>query len=120
MHGKSIIHRDLKPENLLVTTDDTGRDTVKLADFGLSMRVKEPLHTICGTPTYVAPEIISETPVGYSFPVDMWATGVISYIILCGFPPFASPTKSQKDLFRKIRAGKFTFPDPYVVPSTSS
>lgn len=113
MHSQSIIHRDLKPENLLVSTDDNGRDTVKLADFGLSMRVKEPLHTICGTPTYVAPEIISEIPSGYSFPVDMWATGIISYIILCGFPPFASATKSQKDLFRKIRSGKFSFPDPY-------
>jgi len=113
MHSQNIIHRDLKPENLLVTTEANGRDTVKLADFGLSMRVKDPLHTICGTPTYVAPEIISELPAGYSFPVDMWATGVIAYIILCGFPPFASATKSQKDLFRKIRAGKFTFPDPY-------
>jgi hypothetical protein len=113
MHSQSIIHRDLKPENLLVSTDDNGRDTIKLADFGLAMKVKEPLHTICGTPTYVAPEIISELPEGYSFPVDMWATGIIAYIILCGFPPFASASKSQKELFRKIRSGKFSFPDPY-------
>lgn len=113
MHEKNIIHRDLKPENLLVATDKNGLDTIKLADFGLSMVVTEPLNTICGTPTYVAPEIISEAPEGYGLPVDMWAIGIISYIILCGFPPFATANKSQKDLFRKIRSGKFSFPKPY-------
>ena len=113
LHEQNIIHRDLKPENLLVTQDDMGRDTLKLADFGLSMVVKGPLRTICGTPTYVAPEIISESPEGYGLQVDLWATGVIAYIMLCGFPPFASQSKNQKDLFRKIKAGKFSFPNPY-------
>lgn len=113
MHQRNLIHRDLKPENLLVVRDASGKDTVKLADFGLAMTVTEPLRTVCGTPTYVAPEIISEVPEGYSFEVDMWATGVIAYIVLCGFPPFASASKSQKELFRKIRSGKFSFPDPY-------
>lgn len=113
MHTRGFIHRDLKPENLLVVTDHAGNDSVKLADFGLSMDVKEKLFTICGTPTYVAPEIISEPCEGYGLQVDMWATGVIAYIILCGFPPFASPAKDQKDLFRRIRSGKFSFPNPY-------
>ena len=113
LHEQNIIHRDLKPENLLVTQDEMGRDTLKLADFGLSMVVKGPLRTICGTPTYVAPEIISESPEGYGLQVDLWATGVIAYIMLCGFPPFASQSKNQKDLFRKIRSGKFSFPKPY-------
>ena len=60
----NIIHRDLKPENLLVTTDRYGKDIVKLGDFGLSMVLTEPLYTVCGTPTYVAPEIIDEVPKG--------------------------------------------------------
>ena len=112
MHARSIIHRDLKPEKILVKKTPDG-DTVKLGDFGLSLIVTEPLHTICGTPTYVAPEIIADDPAGYSLPVDMWAMGVISYIIICGFPPFASSTKNQRDLFEKIRAGRFTFPDSH-------
>jgi serine/threonine protein kinase len=57
---QNIIHRDLKPENLLVMQDAQGHDVVKLGDFGLSMLVTEPLFTICGTPTYVAPEIIAD------------------------------------------------------------
>eukprot|EP00039_Didymoeca_costata_P012142 m.173781 g.173781 ORF g.173781 m.173781 type:complete len:573 (-) comp15394_c2_seq1:70-1788(-) len=113
MHSKQIIHRDLKPENLLVTVDNNGYDRIKLADFGLSLVVDKPLHTVCGTPTYVAPEIISETPEGYGLKVDLWATGVIAYILLCGFPPFAAANKAQNDLFRKIRSGKFSFPSPY-------
>lgn len=113
LHSRNIIHRDLKPENLLVTQDTMGRDTLKLADFGLSMVVTKPLRTICGTPTYVAPEIISESPDGYGLQVDLWATGVIAYIMLCGFPPFSSASKNQKDLFRKIKLGRFSFPSPY-------
>jgi tRNA A-37 threonylcarbamoyl transferase component Bud32 len=113
LHSRNIIHRDLKPENLLVTQDKMGRDTLKLADFGLSMIVTKPLRTICGTPTYVAPEIISESPDGYGLQVDLWATGVIAYIMLCGFPPFSSASKNQKDLFRKIKLGRFSFPSPY-------
>ena len=113
LHSRDIIHRDLKPENLLVCQDSRGRDIVKLGDFGLSMIVTEPLHTVCGTPTYVAPEIIGETPGGYGLEVDMWAVGVITYILLCGFPPFASASKNQRDLFEKIKLGKFSFPNPY-------
>ena len=75
--------------------------------------MKEKIYTICGTPTYVAPEIISEDASGYGLEIDTWAVGIITYIMLCGFPPFASPTKNQKELFARIRKGSFTFPDPY-------
>merc|ERR1712029_911199 len=69
----------------------------KLGDFGLAQLVSEPLYTVCGTPTYVAPEILAET--GYGVKVDVWATGVIMYILLVGFPPFSSRTNNQEELF---------------------
>lgn len=128
LHSMNIVHRDLKPENCLVVQDAFGKDVVKLADFGLSLVhaltschylqlflqvVSDPLYTICGTPTYVAPEIISEDLPGYGIEVDMWAIGVIGYILLCGFPPFASSQKNQQDLFAKIKKGRYSFPNPY-------
>ena len=85
LHSKNIVHRDLKPENLLVMRKKDDRISIKLADFGLAMEVKDSIYTVCGTPTYVAPEILSE--IGYGLEVDMWACGVITYILLCGFPP---------------------------------
>ena len=85
MHSKNIVHRDLKPENLLVMRKKDDKISIKLADFGLAMEVNKPIYTVCGTPTYVAPEILSE--IGYGLEVDMWACGVITYILLCGFPP---------------------------------
>lgn len=83
----------------------------KLGDFGLSMEVKKPIFTVCGTPTYVAPEILMER--GYGLEVDMWALGVITYILLCGFPPFRSPERRQSELFRMIKKGDFEFISPY-------
>lgn len=85
LHSKNIVHRDLKPENLLFMRRKDGTINIKLADFGLAMEVTKPIYTVCGTPTYVAPEILAET--GYGLEVDLWATGVITYILLCGFPP---------------------------------
>ncbi|XP_023385933.1 serine/threonine-protein kinase DCLK2 [Pteropus vampyrus] len=90
LHGLSIVHRDIKPENLLVCEYPDGTKSLKLGDFGLATVVEGPLYTVCGTPTYVAPEIIAET--GYGLKVDVWAAGVITYILLCGFPPFRSRT----------------------------
>jgi len=111
LHSKNIIHRDLKPENLLVSRNKDGSMTLKLADFGLAMEVTEPIYTVCGTPTYVAPEILAET--GYGLEVDMWAAGVITYILLCGFPPFRSVERDQEELFEVIQLGDYEFLSPY-------
>uniref|UniRef100_A0A8C8CXV7 non-specific serine/threonine protein kinase n=1 Tax=Oncorhynchus tshawytscha TaxID=74940 RepID=A0A8C8CXV7_ONCTS len=109
IHSKTIVHRDLKPENLLVRERVCVR--LKLGDFGLAMVVTEPIFTVCGTPTYVAPEILSET--GYGLPVDLWALGVILYVLLCGFPPFRSRDRDQGELFQMIREAHLTFLSPY-------
>lgn len=104
---------------------------LKLADFGLACEVNEPLLAVCGTPTYVAPEILMETGYGlkvffywkhffsyihYEFfiiKIDVWAAGIILYILLCGFPPFVSPDNQQEPLFDAILSGVFEFPEPY-------
>ncbi|NXN99568.1 DCLK2 kinase, partial [Rhinopomastus cyanomelas] len=111
LHGLSIVHRDIKPENFLVCEYPDGTKSLKLGDFGLATVVEGPLFTVCGTPTYVAPEIIAET--GYGLKVDIWAAGVITYILLCGFPPFRSENNLQEDLFDQILVGKLEFPSPY-------
>ncbi|XP_052500411.1 serine/threonine-protein kinase DCLK3 [Budorcas taxicolor] len=111
LHDKRIVHRDLKPENLLVQRNEDKSTTLKLADFGLAKHVVRPIFTVCGTPTYVAPEILSEK--GYGLEVDMWAAGVILYILLCGFPPFRSPERDQEELFNIIQLGRFEFLAPY-------
>uniref|UniRef100_A0A673JCL9 Serine/threonine-protein kinase DCLK2 n=1 Tax=Sinocyclocheilus rhinocerous TaxID=307959 RepID=A0A673JCL9_9TELE len=100
LHSLNIVHRDIKPENLLVE--------IKL---NLATVVDGPLYTICGTPTYVAPEIVAET--GYGLKVDIWAAGVITYILLCGFPPFRGSTDDQEALFDQIMMGQLDFPLPY-------
>ncbi|XP_034024292.1 serine/threonine-protein kinase DCLK1-like isoform X2 [Thalassophryne amazonica] len=109
LHSLSIVHRDIKPENLLVYEHQDGSRSLKLGDFGLATIFNGPLYTVCGTPTYVAPEIIAET--GYGLKVDIWAAGVITYILLCGFPPFYS--EDQESLFRQILMGQLDFPLPY-------
>ncbi|EDV27663.1 uncharacterized protein TRIADDRAFT_21151 [Trichoplax adhaerens] len=111
LHKRSIIHRDLKPENLLITQNFDDTFTLKLGDFGLAVVVTEPLFQICGTPTYLAPEVLAET--GYGLPADMWATGVINYIVLCGFPPFRSKDRNQNELFNIIKKGEFEYLSPY-------
>ncbi|XP_017485604.1 PREDICTED: serine/threonine-protein kinase GL21140-like [Rhagoletis zephyria] len=112
LHSMSIVHRDIKPENLLVELDANGCVTeLKLADFGLACEVTEPLYAVCGTPTYVAPEILMET--GYGLKIDVWAAGIILYILLCGFPPFVSPDNQQEPLFDAIISGVYEFPEPY-------
>ncbi|RHZ30736.1 hypothetical protein DYB37_003897 [Aphanomyces astaci] len=110
-HECNVVHRDLKPENLLLTSkmDDA---SIKLADFGFAKRVDmhdEGLKTACGTPGYVAPEILESRPYGKS--VDIWSIGVITYILLCGYPPFHDD--NHHALFRKIKQGQFEFDAPY-------
>ncbi|XP_013877935.1 serine/threonine-protein kinase DCLK2, partial [Austrofundulus limnaeus] len=111
LHHMNIVHRDIKPENLLVFDHPDGTKSLKLGDFGLATVVEGPLYTVCGTPTYVAPEIIAES--GYGLKVDVWAAGVITYILLCGFPPFRSENNKQEDLFEQILLGQLDFPSPY-------
>ncbi|XP_069782531.1 serine/threonine-protein kinase DCLK2 isoform X2 [Narcine bancroftii] len=111
LHSLNIVHRDIKPENLLVCEYVDGTKSLKLGDFGLATVVDGPLYTVCGTPTYVAPEIIAES--GYGLKVDIWAAGVITYILLCGFPPFRSENNVQEDLFDQILVGRLEFPSPY-------
>lgn len=112
-HDRGIVHRDLKPENLLYTT--AREDAVlKLADFGLAQLIEpaEMMHATCGTPSYVAPEVLSKDPKkGYGKEVDMWSIGVIFYILLCGFPPFYDEDNAV--LFNSIRKGEYEFPSPY-------
>ncbi|KAK2581665.1 hypothetical protein KPH14_002163 [Odynerus spinipes] len=111
LHSHHIVHRDVKPENLLVEMDGSHVRCLKLGDFGLAQVVRENLYTVCGTPTYVAPEILAET--GYGLKIDVWAAGVILYILLCGFPPFVSPENEQEELFERILSGQYEFTSPY-------
>lgn len=89
LHDHGIVHRDLKPENLLFRTPEDNADLL-IADFGLSRIMEEEqfhvLTTTCGTPGYMAPEIFKKT--GHGKPVDLWAIGVITYFLLCGYTPF--------------------------------
>lgn len=89
LHDNGIVHRDLKPENLLFR-DKTPNSDLLIADFGLSRMVDDEkmaaLSTTCGTPGYMAPEIFTKQ--GHGMPVDMWAIGVITYFLLCGYTPF--------------------------------
>ncbi|XP_033632372.1 serine/threonine-protein kinase DCLK1-like [Asterias rubens] len=111
LHTMNIVHRDIKPENLLVCEHVDGTKSLKLGDFGLATKVTGPLRTVCGTPTYVAPEIILET--GYGMKVDVWAAGVITYILLCGFPPFRNENNDQEELFDQVISGTFEYISPY-------
>ncbi len=104
-----VVHRDLKPENLLL--ESRGKEKIFFADFGFARKVTpEGLTTRCGTPAFVAPEIILGTH--YNESVDMWSIGCILFMMLGGYPPFHIADGNGKDLkqlFRKIRAGDYTF-----------
>lgn len=110
LHGIDIVHRDLKPENLLLKSADNDLE-VALADFGLSKIVGQQImmQTACGTPSYVAPEVLNAT--GYGKEVDMWSVGVITYILLCGFPPFYGDTVPE--IFEQIMEANFDYPEEY-------
>ena len=117
LHEQGVAHRDLKPENILLK--DTSEDAeIKITDFGLSKIFSSDLEgevtmkTACGTPGYVAPEVLMHDV--YSSQVDLWSVGVIVYILLCGFPPFYGDNDNQ--MFRKIKAGQYKFLSPYWDP----
>lgn len=115
-HDRGIVHRDLKPENLLLTKNEKGvveDGNIKLADFGFSKQLpnksrKDGLTTSCGTPGYVAPEILKGFVYGKE--VDLWSLGVILYILLCGYPPFIEEGNTgMTGLFEKIKKGNYSF-----------
>jgi len=110
LHEKGIVHRDLKPENLLLK-DSENISEVKIADFGLSKIIlpRIMMQTACGTPGYVAPEVLQA--IGYDKEVDMWSIGVITYILLCGFPPFYN--ENLPELFEQIMKADYDFPEDY-------
>ncbi|KAL2259172.1 hypothetical protein VTK26DRAFT_7248 [Humicola hyalothermophila] len=120
LHDRNIVHRDIKPENILLADDDLN---VKLADFGLAKIIGEDSFTatLCGTPSYVAPEILADSKNRrYNKAVDIWSLGVVLYICLCGFPPFSDelyhavhfPYRMKEQIIR----GVFEYPSPYWDP----
>ena len=110
------MHRDIKPENILLTDKEL---SVKLADFGLAKIIGEESFTttLCGTPSYVAPEILEDTKHRrYTRAVDIWSLGVVLYICLCGFPPFSDELYTRENpytLTQQIKVGRFDYPSPY-------
>lgn len=109
MHEQGVVHRDLKPENLLYY-NPAEDSKIMISDFGLSkMEDSGFMATACGTPGYVAPEVLAQKPYGKA--VDVWSIGVISYILLCGYPPFYD--ENDANLFAQILKGEFEFDSPY-------
>ncbi|XP_018593747.1 calcium/calmodulin-dependent protein kinase type II delta 2 chain isoform X7 [Scleropages formosus] len=109
-HQMGVVHRDLKPENLLLASKLKGA-AVKLADFGLAIEVQgeqQAWFGFAGTPGYLSPEVLRKD--AYGKPVDMWACGVILYILLVGYPPFWD--EDQHRLYQQIKAGAYDFPSP--------
>ncbi|KAL2271308.1 hypothetical protein VTJ83DRAFT_679 [Remersonia thermophila] len=120
LHDRNMVHRDIKPENILLMDEEDL--TVKIGDFGLAKIVGEASFTttLCGTPSYVAPEILVQgRQRRYTKAVDIWSLGVVLYICLCGFPPFSDELRSDKfpyDLIEQIRQGLYDYPSPYWDP----
>ncbi|KAG7454593.1 hypothetical protein MATL_G00261450 [Megalops atlanticus] len=110
LHKMGIVHRDLKPENLLYFNPQD-ESKIMISDFGLSKMegTGDVMSTACGTPGYVAPEVLAQKP--YSKAVDCWSIGVIAYILLCGYPPFYDENDSK--LFEQILKADYEFDSPY-------
>jgi len=113
MHAHGVVHRDLKPENILLSSPDDETAIIKIADMGFAKVVPFgagcTMRTSCGTPSYVAPEILEGRP--YDASVDLWSLGVVAYILLAGYAPFHA--RNQTELFRSIVAGRYHFDSPY-------
>merc|ERR1719204_2354831 len=109
MHSNDTIYRDLKPENLVGTV----KGYLKVTDFGFAKVVMDTTYTLCGTPDYLAPEIVSGQ--GHGRGVDWWTLGILIYEMLASFPPFFD--KDQLSTYRKIVKGKVRFPRYFSIPS---
>ena len=107
LHSLNIIYRDLKPENILI--DDEGY--LKLTDFGFAKYCQTRTYTLCGTPEYLAPEIIQSK--GHNKNVDWWALGVLVFEMLAGYPPFYDD--NPMGIYQKIMDGYYEFP-PHIEP----
>lgn len=106
-HELGIVHRDIKPENLLFDKKNIEEATIKIADFGLARYTSEEVmaSTTCGTPGYVAPEILKKT--SYDYRCDYWSMGVVMFILLSGTPPFYH--EDNFELFEIIKKGRYSF-----------
>jgi len=112
LHDQEIAHRDLKLENILIK--EKGSNIVKITDFGMSRVVcsKSFMKTMCGTPQYVAPEILTSAKTkGYGKACDLWSLGVILYVMLVGYPPFNETKKTP--IFQQIKSADYDFPDEW-------
>lgn len=105
MHAKDICYRDLKPENIMIADDGY----LKLIDFGFAKVVTKRTFTICGTPEYIAPEILLNQ--GHGKPVDWWTLGILVYEMLAGFPPFQD--EDPMNIYRKIINTKPKYPEGF-------
>jgi len=111
LHERKVAHRDVKPENLLLKSKDDDT-SIKLADFGFATPcANRDLNQVCGTPDYVAPEIVKHEK--YGCECDIWSAGIITYILLGGYPPFQTNTDNRDELFKAIKRGVFHFHTEY-------
>jgi len=101
-HSQNIVYRDLKPENILINADGY----VKLTDFGFAKVIEHRTYTLCGTPEYIAPEVLLNK--GHGKPVDWWTLGILIYEMIVGYPPFVD--EDPMGIYQKILSGKIVFP----------
>ena len=111
LHAHRVIHRDLKLGNLFISD----KMEIKVGDFGLATKLEfdgERKRTVCGTPNYIAPEIL-EGKTGHSYEVDIWSLGVIMYTLIIGKPPFE--TNNVKETYKRIKIGNYSFPEHALI-----